>query len=102
MIGVVLVANQVVRIGGYPDFARRIAPSPSVGSLHALPLGPVGVYETLCSSNKGRFDPHVTKDTVVTSVPKARSHADALFECFFNMDVIRAMCKKHAIVFANR
>jgi len=102
MIGVVLIANQVVRIGGYPDFAMRIAPSPSVGSLHALPLGPAGVYEALCSSTKGHFDPHVTKDTIVTSVPKARSHANALFECFFDMDRIRAMCQKHSVVFANR
>ncbi|KAG0250577.1 hypothetical protein BGZ95_007155, partial [Linnemannia exigua] len=102
MIGLILIANQVVRIGGYPDFAMRIAPSPSVGGLHALPLGPAGVYESLCSSTKGHFDPHVTPDTVVSSVPKARSHADALFECFFDMNLIHAMCKKHSVVFANR
>ncbi|KAH7046518.1 hypothetical protein BKA57DRAFT_537357 [Linnemannia elongata] len=89
MIGVVLIANQVARIGGYPDFAMRIAPSPSVGSLHTLPLAPAGVYEALCSLTKGHFDPHVTKETAVTSVPKARSRANALFECFFDMDRIR-------------
>ncbi|KAG0042938.1 hypothetical protein BGZ89_006699, partial [Linnemannia elongata] len=37
----------------------------------------------------GHFDPHVTKETAVTSVPKARSRANALFECFFDMDRIR-------------
>jgi hypothetical protein len=102
MIGVVLLANQVVRIGGYPEFARKIAPSPSIGSLHALPLGPAGLYEALCSSSKGHFDPYVASDTIVSSVPKAHTHADTLFECFFNMEFIHAMCRKHSIVFANR
>ncbi|KAF9326569.1 hypothetical protein BGZ91_001874, partial [Linnemannia elongata] len=40
-------------------------------------------------ANQGHFDPHVTKETAVTSVPKARSRANALFECFFDMDRIR-------------
>lgn len=102
MIGVVLIANQVVRIGGYSEFAMKIAPSPSIGSLHALPLGPAGVYDALCSYTKGHFDPHVTENMIVSSVPKARFHADALFECFFDMELIHAMCKKHAVVFANR
>ncbi|KAF9271144.1 hypothetical protein BGZ88_006768, partial [Linnemannia elongata] len=43
----------------------------------------------LIANQVGHFDPHVTKETAVTSVPKARSRANALFECFFDMDRIR-------------
>lgn len=55
-IPIVLIANSVLRATGYTEFTRRIAPMISVSSLHALALGPVGVYEVLCSKSEGHFD----------------------------------------------
>ena len=69
-----LIANTVLRITGYAEFTRRLAPQVSVAARHALAISAVGVYEVLSGGSCAL----VVKDRhghVVTSRAKAHVHS---------------------------
>ncbi|KAF9117604.1 hypothetical protein BGW39_002024, partial [Mortierella sp. 14UC] len=99
---VIIIANQLLRVSGYPQFCRRIAPSSSIGPLHPLPLGAASLYETLCASAPGHFDTYNERNTVISSVPKARRNAVALFSSLFDLDKIKSICARRKLTFAHR
>ncbi|KAF8946740.1 hypothetical protein BGZ46_005697, partial [Entomortierella lignicola] len=84
----VLLANSVLRASGYHEFTRRLAPQVSAASLHALPLGAVGLYEVLCPSSEKRFDVKDVDDAPLTSyrsITAQPANKRAIFGSFFDL-----------------
>ncbi|KAF9345233.1 hypothetical protein BGX34_004913 [Mortierella sp. NVP85] len=100
-----LIANTVLRATGYNHFCHSVCPEVSAGSLQAIPLGPVGLYEMLCSQDKDRFDVNdadgnpLTNVMTVTSNPQNR---EAVIGSFFDLSRINAICDAHGLSFSNR
>jgi len=102
---IVLIANHVLRATGYTDFTRRISPQASSASLHGLQLGAVGLFETLCSKNEGRFDVHDKRGQKLTNYMTIQSSPEnkrVMFESFFDMDKVESICNDHGLKFRNR
>ncbi|KAF9951037.1 hypothetical protein BGZ65_006228 [Modicella reniformis] len=101
----VIIANTILRATGYSEFTRRMTPQSSAASVHALPLGAVGMYETFCSSEPRQFDVHdinglpLTAYRNITSVPENKR---AVFAAFFDLHKIDTICRKHGLKFADR
>ncbi|KAF9948128.1 hypothetical protein BGZ72_009918 [Mortierella alpina] len=99
-----LIANAVLRITGYAEFTRRLAPQISVGARHALAIGAVGVYEVL-SGGSGAFvvkDRHghvVTSRAQITADPENKN---AVLGAFFDLSVIDKICSDHGLQFRQR
>ncbi|KAG0041716.1 hypothetical protein BGZ83_001405, partial [Gryganskiella cystojenkinii] len=98
------LANAFLRGAGYNEFLQEVSPISSCGSVHALPLNPSGIYETLCGLKKGRFQTYLKSGDEITDVMQATHspNAECMFASFFNMDVIRSYCRKRKLEFANR
>ncbi|KAF9343017.1 hypothetical protein BGX34_007345, partial [Mortierella sp. NVP85] len=100
-----MIANRTLQIAGYSHFTRRITPLISAGSVHALALGSVGVYEVFCGQSKRRFDVQDAEGNPLTSVADVTrfpANKEAVFGAFFDMRRVKAVCKDHGLVFANR
>ncbi|KAF9570598.1 hypothetical protein EC968_001673 [Mortierella alpina] len=101
----VLIGNAILRASGYPEFTRKIAPQISAGTVHALQLGPVGFYEVFCSENENQYDIQDSSGNPITSVKAVTSppaNKEVVLESFLDMDVVRRICRKHGLKFANR
>ena len=102
---IVLIANAVLRATGYSRFARRVSPQPTVSSVHALHLGPAGIYEVLCQADAGHFDIVDAAGnplTIIANVTSPRANIRAAFKAFFDMDKVEGICKAHGLRFADR
>ncbi|KAF9575456.1 hypothetical protein EC968_003061 [Mortierella alpina] len=99
-----VIANTVLRLTGYSEFTRRLSPHISVGSLHALNLGAVGVYEVLSGSD-GLFDikdhhgSYLTNRKLITEDPRNKR---AVFGSFLDLYRIDQICANHGLVFRER
>ncbi|KAG9071356.1 hypothetical protein KI688_005567 [Linnemannia hyalina] len=102
MIRIVLLSNHVLRYTGYTEFTRRFAPAPSVASLHPVPLGAAGIYDTLCWKAANNFDIYDLDRQPISSIVTATKHKDAVFSNFFDLDAINAMCQKYKLRFRQR
>ena len=102
MCGIVLIANTLLRVTGYPEFTRRIAPVPSAGSLHPIPLGAAALYECLCAKSPGHFDPFYDPINKITSLPAATHHRDEIFASLFDMNSIMIMCAQRKLTVAQQ
>ncbi|KAK3804895.1 MAG: hypothetical protein J3Q66DRAFT_423656 [Benniella sp.] len=101
----VLIANRTLQIAGYSHFTRQITPLISTGSIHALALGAVGVYNVFYGQAKGRFDvqdAHGNPLTSAANITRFPANKEAVFGAFFDMRRVKAVCKDHGIVFTNR
>lgn len=102
---IVIIANSVLRAAGYPHFTQRVAPQPSTGSLHALQLGAVGIYETFCGKGERQFDvqdstgePLTNSVRIQSSLPNKRT----MFASFFDMQKVEKICGDHGLEFRDR
>ncbi|CAO3564587.1 unnamed protein product [Mortierella alpina] len=98
------IANSVLRLTGYSEFTRRLSPHISVGSVHALNLGAVGIYEVL-SGGGGLFDIKDRHGTYLTSAKAITAdplNKRAVFGAIFDMATIEQICVKHGLVFRDR
>ncbi|KAG9063538.1 hypothetical protein KI688_004422 [Linnemannia hyalina] len=102
MIRIVLLSNHVLRYTGYTEFTRRFAPALSVASLHPVPLGAAGIYDTLCWKAANNFDIYDLDRQPISSVVTATKHKDAVFSNFFDLDAINAMCQNYKLRFRQR
>ncbi|KAF9574644.1 hypothetical protein EC968_005874 [Mortierella alpina] len=99
-----VIANTVLMLTGYSEFTRRLSPHISAGSLHALNLGAVGVYEVLSGSN-GVFDikdhhgSYLTSSRSITEDPRNKR---AVFASFIDLNKIDQICANHGLVFRER
>ncbi|KAF9959664.1 hypothetical protein BGZ65_000194 [Modicella reniformis] len=104
-VPLVMISNAVLRIAGYHEFTRKLAPEISPSSLHALALGAVGIYDVLCSGGPNQFDvssvhgPPLTQRQQVTTIP---GNKRAIMGAFFDMATIDELCHKHGLEFQNR
>ncbi|KAG0209409.1 hypothetical protein BGX31_002132, partial [Mortierella sp. GBA43] len=101
---VVLISNAVLRLSGYHDFTRSIAPEISPSSLHGLALGSIGLYEVLGSSGPNNFDisfegSPITKRPQVSSKPGIKR---AIMGAFFDLKKIDNICHEHGMEFSSR
>jgi hypothetical protein len=98
----VVIANQFLRAAGYTEFTRRMSASLSLGSRYALPLGPGGIYEVLCSQSPGRYDIQDVAGAPITSLVAARKNKDTVLASFFDLTKIHAICHEHGLTFSDR
>jgi len=102
---IALIANSILRITGYYEFTRMIAPSISTSSLHGLGLNAVGLYEVLCSAGKRHFDVNDASGEPLSDVSKVttpRENKRAVFEAFFDMATVDKLCDTYGLRFHNR
>ena len=102
---IVVLANAVLRATGHLDFARRIAPHVSAGDVHSLQLGPMQLFEALCSSEENHFDINDINGNPLTNVGNITSpkeNKDAVFGAFFDIPKLNQICRAHGICFGNR
>ncbi|KAK3843434.1 MAG: hypothetical protein J3R72DRAFT_383384 [Linnemannia gamsii] len=102
MIRIVLLSNHVLKYTGYTEFTRRFAPAPSVASLHPVPLGAAGIYDTLCWKAPNNFDIYDQDMQHISSVETATKNKEAVFSNFFDLDAINTTCKKYNLRFSQR
>ncbi|KAK5808840.1 hypothetical protein F5H01DRAFT_52172 [Linnemannia elongata] len=102
MIRIVLLSNHILRYTGYTEFTRRFAPAPSVASLHPVPLGAAGIYDTLCWKTANNFDIYDLNRQPISSVATATKQKDAVFSNFFDLNAINEMCQKYKLRFKQR
>ncbi|KAK3844920.1 MAG: hypothetical protein J3R72DRAFT_437455 [Linnemannia gamsii] len=102
MIRIVLPSNHVLKYTGYTEFTRRFAPAPSVASLHPVPLGAAGIYDTLCWKAPNNFDIYDQDMQPISSVKTATKNKESVFSNFFDLDAINTMCKKYNLRFSQR
>ncbi|CAO3568856.1 unnamed protein product [Mortierella alpina] len=63
----VRIANTFLMGTGYDQFTQLESPRVSPSSLHALALGPVGIYETLCARTAGHYDIQDVNGTLLSN-----------------------------------
>jgi hypothetical protein len=100
-----LISNAILRAAGYPDFTRRLCPTYSTGSVHALPLSPVGLFECLCAEGRNHYDIYRTDGSLISSTNAVNTIPgdDAtVLGAFFDLDKLRDLCKRHGLVFDDR
>jgi hypothetical protein len=101
----VRIANTFLMGTGYHQFSQLESPRVSPSSLHALALGPVGIYETLCARTAGHYDIQDVNGTLlsnyadITTIP---GNKRAVMASFFDMETIDATCHSHGLSFADR
>ena len=96
-----LLANNLLRALGFSDYTRRLFPISSCGKSHAIPLNAAGVFEVLCASGPGHFDVR-TDGKMVTGAAQARKNETAILGAFFDLEVVRDICRQHHLLFENR
>ncbi|KAI8351002.1 hypothetical protein B0O80DRAFT_120237 [Mortierella sp. GBAus27b] len=99
---IMIIANAVLRMTGYPHFTRRISPHVSPSSTHTLHLDAIGMYEVLCPKAAGHFDVLDTDRNLLTTVANVRANKEAIFGAFFNTDKMQQLCRQHGLKFADR
>ncbi|KAG0198987.1 hypothetical protein BGX31_004410, partial [Mortierella sp. GBA43] len=100
-----MIANSLLRATGHSDFARSVSPQPSISSVNALHLGAQGIYEVLCAADQGHFDIVDAAGNPLTAVANVTSpqvNKKAVFQAFFDMDVVENVCRSHGLEFADR
>ncbi|KAG0006403.1 hypothetical protein BGZ65_008448 [Modicella reniformis] len=95
----VLIANNVLRAAGYPQFTRQISPQVSPAALHGLHLGTTGMYEVLCGGGWDQFDIVDLRGRSLTSRDNVKGNERAVFGSFLDMNKIDKVCKAHGAVF---
>ncbi|GJJ74602.1 hypothetical protein EMPS_06960 [Entomortierella parvispora] len=98
----VYLANLLLRAMGFQDFTREISPISSAGSIHAIPLGSIGLTQVLCCPDKGHFDVHSQRGELLSKPELAVDHSSLIFAAFFKMETVNSICKAHGLEFANR
>ncbi|KAF9971251.1 hypothetical protein BGZ75_001951, partial [Mortierella antarctica] len=85
-------------------FQRRFSPRLAVGSIPALLLSPTVVYEALANSNPNKFDVVSPSGGLITSASDASMprHHESVLSGFFNMDLIKQLCRYHNMEFGNK
>jgi hypothetical protein len=97
-------SNTVLRVTGYHEFTRLLAPVISPSGLHALALGAVGMYEVLCSADPDQFDLSY-KGSALAQRPQVSTNPEikrAIMGAFFDMTTIDRTCHNHRLEFSNR
>ncbi|KAK3810280.1 MAG: hypothetical protein J3Q66DRAFT_415768 [Benniella sp.] len=100
-----MIANAVLRATGYSHFCQSLSPEVSAGSLQAVPLGAVGLYEMFCGQEEDRFDIDDADGNPLTSAATVTSNSqnrEAVIGSFFDLEWIKAICDAHGISFNNR
>ncbi|CAO3572405.1 unnamed protein product [Mortierella alpina] len=103
-VPLVMIANKILQVAGYPGFMRRIAPQIACGSLHGLHLGAAGFYEALGSST-GIFDIRGADGRVITNVSNTTTppaNKGAVVGSFLDIGTVETICKSHGLKFENR
>ncbi|KAF9934623.1 hypothetical protein BGZ65_003661, partial [Modicella reniformis] len=98
----VILANAVSRATGHVGFTRRIAPHVSTGDVHALHLGAMQLFETLCSAGENHFDVNDMYGNSLTNVGNVTSPKGNKDAVFFDIPKISQICQAHGTRFINR
>lgn len=102
---IVMIANSVLRATGYSQYARQISPTTSISEIHAMSLGPVGIYEVFCSRAQKQFDIQDINGVALTNrqrITQDPNNKRAVIGAFFDLQKIDAICKSHGLEFRNR
>ncbi|KAF9574018.1 hypothetical protein EC968_007570 [Mortierella alpina] len=99
-----LIANAVLRLLGYSDYTRKIAPHVSAGDLHGLLLGAPQLFNVLCKADPGHYDVAGQYGDIASAEDIASTPANKglVFAGFFDTTLIDKICRDHGFSFGHR
>ncbi|KAF9576093.1 hypothetical protein EC968_000161 [Mortierella alpina] len=99
-----LIANAVLRLLGYSDYTRKIAPHVSAGDLHGLLLGTPQLFNVLCKATPGHYDVAGQYGDIAQAEDIASTPANKglIFAGFFDTTLIDKICRNHGFSFGHR
>ncbi|KAI7848016.1 hypothetical protein BDC45DRAFT_524641 [Circinella umbellata] len=103
----VLLANSILIAVGYHGHVQEISPIVSHHKIHAIPIYPAIMYETLTPHKNGipqgpfKVTPVGTDEAIIPSYA-ARKNGDPMWWSFFDKENVISLCNRHKLIFANR
>ncbi|KAG0164329.1 hypothetical protein DFQ30_010101, partial [Apophysomyces sp. BC1015] len=97
----IVLADALLGVTGYPEFARNICPMVNPAHVHALNVDAVAIYEILGSA-KSRFNLYDERKETFTSTTMATQKKGVIFNSFFDTAMIQKICSDHGQIFQHR
>jgi hypothetical protein len=98
------LSRAIIRSAGFHDFSNSLGPTVACGSLRAMSLNAVGMYETIGKQASQHFDLVGHDGGIISSGEEAAHYLNAgpIFRSIFNMDAINELCKRRGMIFSHR